>query len=328
MQYCDFMRDCALSLGEEREYPTDEAIPHFIQLHRMAQECHQSLCGAEMYSMTDAKSKLLDVQQQLHGFRTSLPPILRHSSKRITWPDFLHPANVGTAFIELAYLKASFYIHEMDLINPFADNTQNDPANTTTTDRAQTTEMDLCPHSSLRSDILLRCLQGARDFFETFLTIPASEYCLLSAVQWYGLIYATVIIYKLSVGLKAVPEWDVEIARNLAPLEMYLDTCCERMEVASSTRQTDGEPGNGDDLFSLMAPIWHNVKQTYGRLKRLPQEESAHDRERVHQTSFPSPMRTRSSVTAAADDNDARPRPRPVPKKWEHPCPAYPFWKT
>lgn len=207
----------------------------------------------------------------------------------------------------------------MDMINPFADKEQ---ALFDDLDfKTQNNITDSCSFliHSPRLEVLVRCLQGAKDFLDSFLTIPATEYCLLSAVQWYALIYATVIVYKLSAGLRSIPEWDVRVAREAAPLETYLETCCQRMEIAAASRNstTDDEAG-GNDLFSLMGPIWRNVKQTFERLKQLPQEESARDTEKVHETSF-------SGKSVISKDQNAQ--PSLPPKRFEHRCPAYPFWK-
>jgi hypothetical protein len=66
------------------------------------------------------------------------------------------------------------------------------------------------------------------------------------------------------------------------------------------------------DLFSMMGPIFENVKWTYDRLKQLPQSQSANDTNPVHATSFQN-----TSVSAAS----------PL-KTYQHRCPAFPFWKS
>ena len=104
-------------------------------------------------------------------------------------------------------------------------------------------------------------------------------------IQWGSPIFATMVLYKLSIGVASIPEWNPEIARSFVPLETYLETCCQLMSDATSTSASDhGEQGT--DLFSLMASIWTNVKDSYLRLRRMPWEEAVADRGEVHAINF------------------------------------------
>lgn len=167
---------------------------------------------------------------------------------------------------------------EMDIFNPFvpACKKQN---------RIPSSEV-LAEISPVRLNILFACLSAAQSFFSSFLSIPASSYRLLSIVDWSRLIYATVIIYKLSLGSPRIPEWDVQAARTTANLECYLETLCQRMQSISSTGP--GVP-EGADLFSIMKLIFDNVKSTYVRLRDDPRYANPreHEDENVHETSFP-----------------------------------------
>ena len=280
----------------------------------------------------------------------------------------------------------------MDLINPFVDQTLVEsslsdlhlsgplPSTTFSADHAPSNSSSTTPRtipiSLLRQDIIIRCLHATNSFFATFLSIPSCEYASLSTVLWFSLIYATVILYKLSIGIRSIPDWDIEIARKVAPILVYLERLDGRMaEVEREMEMTGegGQEGEGKgqgrkDLFSLMRPIWASVADTYKRLSALSQDDSAWDDAVVHPLTFPHPAKDQGqgdtitaeraglgpgaarSTTGAQNDalssNAAvgagaagrRDQPNtptasissPATKrkrKWEHPCPAYPFWK-
>ncbi len=50
----------------------------------------------------------------------------------------------------------------------------------------------------LKTRIIERCMHATKGYLDIFLTIPASDYRLLSYCQWDSLTYATVILYQLS----------------------------------------------------------------------------------------------------------------------------------
>lgn len=192
----------------------------------------------------------------------------------------------------------------MDLINPFVDKNLSQDIGV-----SNISEPSL--GMQLRLEILLPCLGGAKDFFQSFLTIPASEYQSLSMIQWNALIFATMVLYKLSIGLASIPEWDPEVARVSVPLETYLETCCQLMSAATSNC-VPGRWDHGQDFFSSMAPIWGNVKDTYLRLRQMPWDQAVTDRGKVHATSFP-------GIAPSG-------RSSPSQTSVHHRCPAFSFW--
>ena len=185
----------------------------------------------------------------------------------------------------------------MDLVNPFSKKLYEKESATGST----VTPID----TGIRLEVLLLCLESTKQFCERFLAIPASEYPKLCFVQWSALIFATVILYKLSIGVSHLPEWNTEVARSAIDIERYLEVLSARMGCNYATLEKA-------DLFSLMGPILANVKRTYDRLKLLPQSHSASDTNPVH-------------VTDLADTSRGV---GPVTETFQHRCPAYPFWSN
>lgn len=167
-------------------------------------------------------------------------------------------------------------------------------------------------NAHIKLEILVLCLNGAKDFFQSFLTIPASEYQSVSMIQWNALIFATMVLYKLSIGMASIPEWNPEVAQSSVPLETYLETCCQRMSAATSYPSVSEGWEQRQDFFSLMSPIWRNVKDTYLRLRQMSWAEAVADVGKVHATSFP-------NMSASGESSPSR-------TTVHHRCPAFSFW--
>jgi hypothetical protein len=282
------MGDCGASLMNEMEYPTDALLLPLVQLREMAEESHNNLrtaCGKI------SREEVLRIRTHLNAFRIQVE----------NWKTGVSLSLRNSPIIEMACHFANIYAHEMNLVNPF---TKKAPEAVTTT--SSTSELFI---SSIRLDVLLACLDATKRFCEGFLTLPTQEYRHMSFIQWSGLIYAIVVLYKFSLGLPQVPEWDVSVARSAINIEMFLETLYARMHSVSESDPTNLEK---TDLFSMMGLILENVKQTYDRLKQLPQSQSANDTNPVHATSFQNTSaRTGSPV-----------------KIYQHRCPAFQFWKN
>ena len=156
--------------------------------------------------------------------------------------------------------------------------------------------------ASIRLNVLFSCLEASRSYFECLLSLPAAEYRNFSFVEWGRLIYATFVLYKLSVGPSAIPEWDVQVARNTAKLEIYLESLCYRLQCLTPSKTTNPQKS---DLFSMYKMIFENVRSTYLHLK--DQSIANVDEVQPHM-SFSTPE-------------------KPSPKLKRGPCPAFPYMR-
>lgn len=156
--------------------------------------------------------------------------------------------------------------------------------------------------ASIRLNILFSCLEASKSYFECLLSLPAAEYRNFSFVEWGRLVYATFVLYKLSIGPSAIPEWDVQVARNTAKLEIYLESLCYRLQCLTPSKTINPQKS---DLFSMYKMIFENVRSTYLHLKDQPpgnlEEVQPH-------------------VSFSTPDNHA-------PKLQRGPCPAFPYMR-
>lgn len=255
----EYLMECAASLARNPEYETDILILPLIQSQTMGDEYHEAFLSSNFdYSGPSCSAR---IREKLNAFRTTMDKILLTSSVS------------DCMTISLATQFATSHAHEMDHLNPCLSNKHFVPGNI----------KDWASNTSSQHDVLMVCLHAATAFIETFLSLPLAEYPKLSVLQWWGLICNTAFLYRLSLGTPKLRQWNVAVARDAARLELYLELLCYRMQCITGSTS---EIATGRDLFSLMCPIFSNVKNTYERLKKLPQSSSAIDEQPVHAKAF------------------------------------------
>ena len=309
LKFSEYVLSCAKSISEDPEYPTDELILPLIQLQQVGDEYHKVL----QVERNEMHSQVL-----LHRIGTH---VRSFQKKTQDLKDSLAPTATNSTAVQLAIQFAAVYTYEQGLLSPFSS------ISLMMATGAPMDPMSNTIDSPSRIDILLDCLQSAMNYLDTFLTIPLTAYPLFGTSQWSGLIYSLVVVYRLSIGTPRVPLWDVQMARETVKLERYLELLCERIQQTTRERLKSIIEMNNRDIYSVMGLILQNVRNTYDRLRRLPQKESANDEQAVHATSFPDEVVIESGHLP-------RPRPGPIfeqeqPKPgYQSRCPAMQFWSA
>ncbi|KFY04410.1 hypothetical protein V491_09353 [Pseudogymnoascus sp. VKM F-3775] len=274
IHYTEYIMQCAQSLSEDPEYETDTLILPLLQTQRLGDQFRDLLLPINLdYS---SSCGIGQIRTHMRTFRAKLDEVLPNSVS-----DCL-PTNLAAHF-------ATSHAYEMGILSKNIVNKERQGAE----------------NMSSQLDVMMACLDSSRCYVESFLSCPLSEYPKLAVLQWWGLIGSVYSLYVLSIGTPQLPLWDVCVARDKVKLEIYLDLLCYRMQ--SITSSTTEAPA-GRDLFSLMGPIFANVKTSYERLKKLPQTASSVDEGPVHGTSF---------------EGEVQPcNKRVKPGR----CPVFPYW--
>ncbi|KGO38225.1 Transcription factor, fungi [Penicillium expansum] len=265
------------------EHPTDALLLPLVQLQNMAEVNHRSLSTVD--NTTHDHMNGLDLESKVQSFQVEFKQ----------WKHSLPLVSQQPNGMDLACDVAVMHVYEMGLVNVFATKMRQTKHSSKNSTSSSST-------SRIHLEVLFLCLKSAGQLAQNFLSIPTSEYSSLSYIQWSGLIYAIIIIYRLTVGIPQLRDWDVRVARRTIDFNSVLDTLCSRFKSVSICDPNLLENG---DLFSMMGSIFENIKQTYERLEQLPQDDSADDTSPVHATSF-----------------------SPLTLKYRHPCPAFPTWRT
>ncbi|CAG8425877.1 unnamed protein product [Penicillium salamii] len=266
LQFQSYMVECATSLGEELEYPTDAILLPLIQLQNMAELNHQSITADDSTILDymgglDLETKVRSFQDELSKWKQSLPLACQQPNVK----DVIH----------LACELAAMHVFEMGVVMM---------ATVKMRQMANYAEPTISPSKSqVHLEVLFLCLKSAGNFAGTLLTIPPYELTNISYIQWSGLIYAITIIYRLTVGIPHLPDWDVRVARKTIDFEAILiGHSCRFGHYSFCTQKIPGD----EYLFSMMSPIIEDVLMSYERLRQLPQKDSADDTRQVHATSY------------------------------------------
>ncbi|KAJ5958029.1 uncharacterized protein N7479_005179 [Penicillium vulpinum] len=264
VEFQSYMIECARSLGQELEHPTDALLLPLVQLQSMAEVNHCSISAIDNtirdhMNGLDLEMKVQSFQAEFKQWKESLPLVCQQDNE-----------------MNLACEVAVMHVYEMDLVNISAAKMR--PKTDSLRDSTSSSFA-----SQTRLEVLFLCLKSAGQLAQNFLSVPTSEYGSLSYIQWSGIIYAISLIYRLTVGISQLPDWDVRVARKTIDFGYILDELCSRFNGVSLCDPAILEDGY---LFSVMGPIFENIKQTYSRLKQLPQDASADDTGPVHATSF------------------------------------------
>jgi hypothetical protein len=304
LEYSEHIFACAKSISDAPEYATDDLVLPLIQLQQIGDEYHAVLAIGK--DDNHSESLLNRIRTHSRSFQTRIQDLR----------DSLTRTAAISPVVNLAIHFVSMHTHEQDLLSPWAS------IRRLTQPSFPLPKAVNCPS---RIDLLLTCLQDATSYVDLFLALPQSTYPNLSTNQWSGLIYSLVLIYRLSIGIPRIPLWDVRIARDTVKLERYLEILCERMQQVTRERLHAIADTNKRDLYSVMGLVLQNVRNTYERLRHLPQALSAIDGGEVHPTSFPDPVEVPL-------ESELQPRPGPIfehelPKaNYQNRCPAMQFW--
>lgn len=86
MQFQSYMIDCAISLGQDLEHPTDALLLPLVQLQNMAEVNHRSLSTVDNTTHDhmnglDLESKVQSFQVEFKQWKHSLPLVSQQPSK-------------------------------------------------------------------------------------------------------------------------------------------------------------------------------------------------------------------------------------------------------
>jgi len=166
------------------------------------------------------------------------------------------------ALIENRYYAVKIRIYEMGLVYRF-ENLRPLARNKDEKDHPVT-----APHPTLIAN-LIKCVDAVKEYLDCFLTMSTSEYYTLPLEEWFRVILASFVLYKLSLGLSEVPGWNVHIARETVDLEDYLNLLLNSLKSTQAT-QIPLSTTCTDNLFSTFPTILENVKDSYMAARDSP----------------------------------------------------------
>jgi hypothetical protein len=165
------------------------------------------------------------------------------------------------------YYAAKIRIQEMGLVYCYGQRRPPSP-------KAQEEFTILSAHPMVISN-LIKCVSSTKEYLDSFFALPATEQNSLPYSAWCQVVLTVFVLYRLSVGLPEVPQWDVEIAQQTVDLQEYIDKLLSHLQVIKPLpdRQIPTK-----SLFSRLPEIMGSVRASYV----LAKEDLAQARDSLH----------------------------------------------
>lgn len=93
-------------------------------------------------------------------------------------------------------------------------------------------------------------------------------YSSLPFEEWFRLIAAFFILYKLSAGHKDILDWNPRLCREIIDLEAYLRTVARLLRGAGSSAETVQTPR--DEMYFVLPEILESAKHSYVLTRDAP----------------------------------------------------------
>lgn len=111
---------------------------------------------------------------------------------------------------------------------------------------------------------LIKCVSSTKEYLDSFFVLPAAEQNSLPFSTWCQVVLTVFVLYRLSVGLPEVPQWNVEIAQQTVDLQEYIDILLSHLQTIEPLpdRQIPTK-----SLFSRLPEIIGSVRTSYALAK-------------------------------------------------------------
>ncbi|TGO85837.1 hypothetical protein BPOR_0359g00070 [Botrytis porri] len=209
LKYHDYIEQCCQVLSEVSVTETDRLLPFFTRIHRLGEEVNDAFD----YSNNGELAKLDSVRIEMFN---------RTLSQQFQDIQRYFPAEAWSNHIlRVSYAHLRIYVAEISLNAISSDSHQF----MTTTSSNRTSWY----HSSSRTEMLIRCLQAAKDYLDIVLSLTPPKFCCLTAPNYIELFYALLVLGKFTENCDS-PSLDSDQVRQAANLGYYLDSMVEKLE--------------------------------------------------------------------------------------------------
>jgi hypothetical protein len=115
---------------------------------------------------------------------------------------------------------------------------------------------------------LLALVGAIKNYLDALLATDAAEWSALPYEEWGRTIVAFFILYKLSVGPREIPGWDVTFCRIAIDLAKYLDVVAERLSSSTQASKPGHHCNNG--VYFVLPAILRSVQRTFLLVRDAP----------------------------------------------------------
>lgn len=217
MGYNEYFQACAMSLGAEKQIPSDADLLYLLQFSHEAEQVYDTFTYTESsgpHHMNDERMQVyINVfSSRINEWRLTLPSSLSNDGKYQHLPKYVLWNDHATVRQKLWLSIFEAFTREIGLYGISKISTPSMP----------------------RVTILLDSLMHVTNYLDTLLTIPISGFASLTSAEWSLINYAILLTMNISVGIQS-PIWNIEVARSTIKLEIYIDALSVRLKELSST---------------------------------------------------------------------------------------------
>ena len=115
---------------------------------------------------------------------------------------------------------------------------------------------------------LVALVCAIKNYFDALLAINDADWNALPYEEWSRNIVAFIILYKLAVGPREIPGWDVTLCRSNIDLAEYLDVVAERLSHSSQNFKPRQEVNEG--VYFVLPAILRSVRKTFVLVRDAP----------------------------------------------------------
>ncbi|KAK5677598.1 hypothetical protein LTS10_010170 [Elasticomyces elasticus] len=162
-----------------------------------------------------------------------------------------------TGLFSTKYYGAKIWVYEMGLLYHFRINRRCPIAQ----------DLEYADQSPLIGN-LVSCVDAIKQYLDVFLLTDALIRSTLPFEEWCRFVLAFFVLYKLSVGLREVPAWDVELCRRTVDLEAYLSAAIENLRQAARVQALSDNSARS--LSQVLPDVLESVKASYRATRDSP----------------------------------------------------------
>jgi len=115
---------------------------------------------------------------------------------------------------------------------------------------------------------LVALMDAIKNYLDALLAIDGAEWNSLPYEEWSRTIVAFFILYKLAVGPREIPGWDVTLCRSTIDLATYLDVVAERLSHSSQAFSPRQQANDG--VYFVLPAILRSVRKTFLLVRDAP----------------------------------------------------------
>ncbi|KAL4919265.1 hypothetical protein BDW62DRAFT_209964 [Aspergillus aurantiobrunneus] len=236
LPFSEHVLPCAMTLQHDQEYPTDKLIYSVIRLQQLTEE------ASETYRLGHLQTQEFRPHTHAERLKTRLEE----------WWSTVSSDIRGTVLLTSAYHAANIRILEMGYAYRYG---QKRPPSRILGDSTL-----LAPSKVILN--LTRCANSAKELLDFFIAIPTDEYSKLPLAVWYQFTLAIMVLYRLSTGLSDVPDWDRDIAQEIANLEEYCSVLRRHLQSIGTEPELETQ-SPVSSFFTMIPEILESVRASY-----------------------------------------------------------------